>query len=289
MIGAIIVLYNPDFKLLFKGLDALLPQVDEACIIDNSSVDNNYMFLGYNKINYIPLNKNVGIATAQNIGIKHFICKKFDYIIFSDQDSVASEGLISELLFVFESLANNNIKVAALGPMPINRVTAKPYITSTNIKEIFSKGKICDNYSLYEMYSIISSFSIIKLDSFELVGTLEDNLFIDGVDDEWGWRAFYKGGLRSFIVYELTFSHFQGSDNNVIYKKSTPFRSYFQFRNFIVLLKRSYVPFYWKRRNLIKFMIKLFYYPLFVSPRLNYLKEILKGIKDGITNKLGER
>ena len=40
MLGAIIVFYNPDFSVSSKAIEALLPQVDEICIIDNSPVDN---------------------------------------------------------------------------------------------------------------------------------------------------------------------------------------------------------------------------------------------------------
>lgn len=287
MIGALIVLYNPDWDLLNKGLNALLPQVDEVCVVDNSSENNLENFNNIPKIHYIPMLNNVGIASAQNIGIKYFMKQNFDFVVFSDQDSVAEKGLINSLLDVYKELLKINIKVAALGPMPINRISKKAYVTKSNIRTIYPQGELSMKYDILEMYSIISSFSVIKLDCFNEVGCMETELFIDGVDNEWGWRAYNKAKYRSFIVKNLTFSHFQGCDINAKYKKSTPFRTYFQYRNFIVLCKRSYVPIFWKVRNLIKFIIKLIYYPLFVSPRISYIKEICNGIKDGVLNNLG--
>ena len=289
MIGAIIVLYNPNRDILRKGIEALSPQVDKVCVIDNSLINNYNIFKGYENVHYVPLLKNIGIAAAQNIGIKYFQDANYEYVIFSDQDSIAINGLVPDLLGVFKELTEKGVNVAAVGPMPINRATNNPYITQANIKAIYPKGTLCDNYNVHEMYSIISSFSIVKIASFNYVGAMEEDLFIDGVDDEWGWRAYNKGRLRSFIATDYTFSHFQGDDERVRYKKSTPFRSYFQFRNFIILFRRSYVPAYWKRRNLLKFGIKMFYYPICVSPRREYLKSIVQGIRDGIANKMGKK
>ena len=277
MIGAIIVLYNPDFELLKNGLDALLPQIDKICLIDNSSVDNSHKIPLCDKINYIPLMENKGIAIAQNIGIRYFEKAGFEYVVFSDQDSVATENVVSSLAQNYESLSKS-YNIAAIGPQPINRKTQKSYVKKSIIKEtIENNGK-----SYYKVYSIVSSFSLVKLSTFSVVGYMEEELFIDGVDDEWCWRAHDKAKLDTFVVCDLQFSHFQGCDESVSYKKSTPFRSYYQFRNFIRLLNRRYVPKYWKCMNLVKFSVKTFYYPLFVAPRKEYIKAIFAGIKDGI-------
>ena len=287
MIGAIVVLYNPDFDVTSKALEALTVQVDKTCIVDNSSSDHSEKLKNYQNIEYIPLGKNIGIAAAQNIGIRYFIEQNFDFVIFSDQDSIAPSGLIHKLYEVFESLASKGFKIAAVGPTPVNRKTSMPYITKANIKRKYTKQEVGIGYDVYEMYSIISSFSLVKMSSFDSVGLFEKGLFIDGVDDEWGWRAFKLAQMSSFIVPDLMFSHYQGVENNdkFLRKKSSPFRTYYQFRNFIFLLKRPYTPRYWKKRNLLKFFVKMFYYPCFVSPRIAYLKAILRGCKDGLLNR----
>ena len=113
MIGAIIVLYNPDFELLFKGLEALLPQVDEVCIIDNSLTNNACKINHLHKVHYMPLCKNIGIAAAQNIGIKYFLSRQFNYVVFSDQDSVISENAIIDLVNAHKLLAEK-YKIATI-------------------------------------------------------------------------------------------------------------------------------------------------------------------------------
>lgn len=288
MIGAIVVLFNPDFNVTNKALESLILQVDKVCIVDNSLSDNSNYINNLDNIEYIPLRKNIGIAAAQNIGIDYFTKKNYDYVVFSDQDSIAPDNLISELFKAFKDLQSKGFKIAAVGPLPINRETSQPYITKPNIKRIYNAEIWGLNYDVYEMHSIISSLSLIKIDTFSKIGLFEEDLFIDGVDDEWCWRATHLEQLNSFIVPKLIFSHYQGTDNNIrlIKKKSTPFRTYYQFRNFIILFKRPYTPKYWKRLNLIKFIIKSFYYPCFISPRLSYLKAILRGCKDGLLTKI---
>ncbi|MDY3914837.1 MAG: glycosyltransferase, partial [Phocaeicola sp.] len=115
MIGAIVILYNPDWDLLKECLEALTPQVDEVCIIDNSSIDSSAQFENIGKVRYIPLLKNIGIAAAQNIGIKHFFDANFEYVIFSDQDSVMPNNLVEKLLYAYNDL-KEKIDIGAIGP-----------------------------------------------------------------------------------------------------------------------------------------------------------------------------
>ena len=118
---------------------------------------------------------------------------------------------------------------------------------------------------------------------------MDDGLFIDGVDHEWCWRG-RRDGYRFFIDEHTPLSHKLGEgDRYFIFRKvaiPTPFRTYYQFRNYFKLLKRSYVPIYWKCSNGFKYLIKMFYFPFFVAPRKEYLKNIFRGIKDGIKSLL---
>lgn len=288
MIGAIVVLYNPDFNLLTRSLELLMSQVDEVCLIDNSSLDNSERISKSQNVKYIALKENVGIATAQNIGIKYFEQKDFDFVFFSDQDSVDESVVIADLIGVYHKCESKGLKIAAISPMPVNRATNKPYLSRTNVIKKYLKGELLEEYDIINVKSVISSFSLVKISTYKSVGYLESELFIDGVDSEWCWRADSMCGLKSYIVSDLTFSHFQGIDERAKYKKSSPFRSYYQYRNFIVLFRRKYVPFSWKIVNLVKFSIKLFYYPLCVNPRVKYLNSIIRGIKDGLKNKMGK-
>ena len=290
MTGAIIILYNPDLPAVEQALLKLLPQVDEVCLVDNSDTSLAQHFYGREKIAYIPLMHNTGIAFAQNEGIRHFQAKGFSDVLFCDQDSTGTDHLVEQLMSVRQALQQQGHRVAAIGPKPINRKTGRSYYNKP--RNVIARFTIPENtsrtpvYHIDQMHSIISSFSLISLSVINEVGLFEEPLFIDAVDNEWGWRAEYYHGLHSYMVNELTFNHMQGMPTQLPMKKSPAFRLYYQYRNFLVLLRRPYVPKFWKWHCAWTYTLKLFFYPLFVSPRLKNLRSILRGIRDGIRNQL---
>ena len=285
MIGAILVLYNPNIDILSKALKSLTSQVNEICIVDNSENSNEKLLENFTNIHYIPLYKNIGIAAAQNIAIKYFQEQHYDFVLFSDQDSIAQDNLVNEL-YISYNILKNYIDIAAIGPLPINRESNKPYIYEKCIIDILRKELNPLSTDAYIMHSIISSFSLIPLKNFQIVGGMREELFIDFVDQEWCWRAAFYHNLKSVLLSNLSISHALGEGDKIFLKKrikiSSSFRIYFQYRNFLWLKNKEFVPRYWIKMNTKKFIFKTLYYPLFVSPRYKYLKRIFSGIYDGI-------
>lgn len=278
-ISAIIILFNPNFSILQSCIYRLLPQVDRLYLIDNTpEIDNSTLFEKYTKIKYVALKNNIGIAAAQNIGLR--LCINYsDFIFFLDQDSIVDQNIVGNLLKKFMWCINNNINIGAIGPRALNRESNKKY------KGSIKKGKDIGN-NLTEVSEIINSASLIPTNSFKQVGLMDASLFIDGVDHEWCWRGNHKQGYHYFIDEDSILSHKLGEgDRRFLFMKvaiPTPFRTYFQYRNFFYLIRRRYVPMYWKLSNGLKYLIKLFYYPLFVSPRREYIINIFKGITEGL-------
>lgn len=287
-IGAVVVLYKPDLSETIPALKSLSEQVNEVCIVDNTP--NNRIDIGFESIpnaKYIYLGENRGIAAAQNIGISYLKKNDFEFVLFSDQDSLAPSETVEKLLNGLLVLKSKGIKVATVGTRAINKQTGNPYESRT--KESMLPSELIKPYSpndFTECYSVMSSMSLTPIENFDKVGLFDESLFIDGVDDEWCWRAWHSNKLRSFVIENATIEHMLGKNGNSILGKqvsiSSPFRIYFQYRNYIILSRRTSTPLFWKRNNFIKYFIKMFYYPLFVSPRFLYLKNICKGIKDGV-------
>ena len=145
-----------------------------------------------------------------------------------------------------------------------------------------------EEYEYYKMHSIISSYSLIPIKNFYTVGLMEEHLFIDFVDQEWCWRAHYFNNMTCILVPDITITHELGISKKFLGKRisiSSPFRIYFQTRNLLWLRKRDYVPLYWKRTNIKKLIYKIIYYSLFSNKRIIYIKNIFKGIFDGLTQK----
>ena len=269
-------------NLLSKVINSIINQVDLIWIGDNSPIPivNNISLNTYkNRIEYKYMNGNIGIAAAQNKGIKYAIEHEYEFSFFLDQDSICSNNIISDLVEKYNNIESSNIKIGAIGPRVFNRQNNKEY------RGLIKKG-IKLNKNITEVNELISSASLIKISTFNNIGLMDESLFIDGVDHEWCWRAKYIGKYRFFISENVKLNHqFGEGDHFFILRKiaiPTPFRVYYQFRNYIWLVHKEYVPLYWKLSNGFKYFIKLFYFPIFIPPRIEYLKKSIKGIKDGI-------
>lgn len=288
-IGCILVLYNPDLNVLSDVIFSIIKQVNKLFIIDNSKKKNDIEFLNHKKIKYKFLNKNIGIAAAQNYGIEYFSKLNYDYLFFMDQDSIVSEKLIDNLVESTIFLNKKGYKTAVVCPTAVNKhdglVYSEKYPIIKKIK-LFSRNK---SYKLNMVNSCSSSGSLVKMENFKKVGYMDSSLFIDGVDNEWCWRAKDKGNLDSFVSLDLSMNHYLGEGDRSFFgikiSISSPTRIYFQFRNYFILLRRGYVPNIWKIKNGIKYISKTIYFPIFVNPRLEYLKKIIFGIIDGINYK----
>lgn len=282
-VGAVIVLYNPVFEDLKNAIDKLYPQVDTICLVDNSSDDNSNKIKILEKINYIPLCENNGIAKAQNIGIRYLQEKGCQFILFCDQDSSCEEGLVEKLVSMYLNLEENGYNISVVGPTPYNKNTLKGYTDrKEDITDVFETTVDGQHYHIQERFTIPSSYSLARATTFNEVGYMEEDLFIDGVDFEWCWRTRFYYNRKAYRVGELKFAHLFGEDTNLPINRSTSFRLYYQYRNFIRLARREYMPAYWKRKNLIKYIMKFFAYSIFLYPRFENFKQILKGITDGI-------
>jgi rhamnosyltransferase len=281
--GCIIVLYNQNDDLLSTILNKILEQVNELYLVDNSSTNQASKFDGLANTYYNFLGGNIGIAKAQNEGIKYFIQKEYDYLIFLDQDSIPPKNLVRELTKEALKLQKKGIILGAIGPRPFNIRENKPY------KGLFKPGKIIAP-NLTQVTELISSASLIPIKNFLEVGLFEGDLFIDSVDHEWCWRASFKLKCQFFILETIILDHMLGEgDRTFLFMKvaiPTPFRVFYQYRNFFTLLNRSYVPIYWKLSNGLKYFIKFFYYSLILENKKEYFNQMNKGIKAGLRSQI---
>lgn len=290
MIACIMVLYNPNENYLQNAINSILPQVDQLILVDNSSFINKVE--QNTKVHYIPLRKNLGIAKAQNIGF-NFINENLNqikYIVFSDQDSVVRDNVVLELVNGFEFLYNKNFKVGIVGTRAINERNNKRYKSNAKELKFYSKEELDFSTDITEVVSVRSSVSLISVDVFREIGGFDEDLFIDGVDHEWCWRATFLGKYKSFIIENAVIDHNLGEgDKNIgFYRFSFPssIRLYYQYRNYLYLIRRKYVPNHWKFKHFLKYIFKFFYFSFIHKNKKQNLSNILRGIKDGLIIKV---
>jgi rhamnosyltransferase len=274
----VIVLYYPTPEQVKNILSII--QCNCCIVIDNTTNQenldiNNFIKIGYSNSIYIPLKENKGIALAQNIGIEEAKKRGAEYILFLDQDSKISKNFVQLMFAEYQNICLKKTKLAVLGPLLNNESTGILYKTNDN--------KINANY--YIASHLISSGMLINTKVLDDVGFMDENLFIDYVDFDWCWRANAKGYIccRS---KNIIMNHKVGLGDkkifNYVITTSAPIRYYYQYRNYLKLCFRTYVPLDWKIKELFKKIFFLLYIPLISKQKVCILNNMFKGIKDGI-------
>ena len=285
-IGALIVLYEPNFTSFKSTFDSLLFQVDGYCIVDNSRVSHSAWFIDMPNVIYVPLLKNIGIAEAQNIGIAKLREVGYKYILFADQDSIAFPNLVEKLFSAHQLLKENGLKIATVGCNAIDTRTGVTY-HNHNVKKTHHY-RLCER-DFFHVDFVRNSMSLTDIKTLNTVGGMDKELFIDGVDSEWCWRAMSKHGLITIWVNDAYIYHSLGHNGHKIFNRLVTIpscsRLFFQYRNYFWLLRRGYVPFRWKIRNGVKYIVKIPYYTLMCTPRFKNLTQIAKGLYFGIFTK----
>ena len=276
-VAIVVVLYKAEMSVYHERL--LEDEMVTLVVVDNTP--DRDLALKKDRLIYVPLQRNMGIATAQNEGIRQAECLGCDYYYFFDQDSKIperySEGIIEEYKRIEQLIPN----LFLLGPTIINGRTEEEY-KSTIHKDIWMTE------DFIRRREIISSGSCVSLRKIEEVGLNDDSLFIDYVDHEWCWRAESKGFVNG-ITLKIKLAHFVGQQEYRIFNQlviiSAPIRYYYQTRNYLWLLRRSYVPRQWKINHGIKLMIYPISFPFKVRCWRAIYVQMFRGLKDGLLNK----
>lgn len=284
-VHAIIVTYNPDVGIVAANVGKLLNDVNvqKIHIIDNTPDGANLSSLAHENIDIHYLYKNVGIATAQNIGIQSAIDDGADYVVLFDQDSELSSGLVSGLLESMVIARRRGLNLACIGPRPLDVFSGKKF--KPRIEKEFTDA---DGITICRQ--IIASGKLIDIAVLKKIGFMEDELFIDAVDHEWCWRA-NSNGYSVAISENVIMTHVLGDARGAFlgfkYKIGAPIRLYYQFRNILVLSRRNYVPLYWKVRCIFGIFARLMIFSFFHQDSNLRRMYMIHGIRDGILNRLG--
>lgn len=290
-VAAVIVTYNPDLNELEKLIQVLICQVGKIYIVDNgSSTDLRYLVCSNVILN--ELKENMGIAYAQNIGISKAKSDEFKDVILFDQDSLPSLSLVSDLLFTRESANSSGYSVGAVGPVHIDIDSRKSglFIATKNNK-LYKIDPNNYQHDFFECDFLIASGCLISIDIFETIGLMEEELFIDCVDMEWGFRL-KNFNFSCIAARNAKMYHKIGEKPLIIFGRSltthSPLRHYYFYRNFHLLRRRDYIPSPWKKYVLIKSTLQALIFSTLLPNRFEHLKMIIQGIYDGSRGKYGK-
>lgn len=271
-IGILLVLFNPSEDDLASA--SAVAQQYRGAIVDNSC-HRSFPENAVGKMAYIPLFDNTGIAHAQNVGLRYILSQNnIEYVIFFDQDSrfpiYYPQAIVSEYINIKAVHAD----LALLGPTIIDNSTQEKY------KSVFHKPIKSDNGFVVQR-DVISSGSVVSCEMLQTIGLMIDLLFIDYVDFEWCWRAKHKGFLCG-CSSRVCISHSVGKSRftfmGYMVQIWSPFRYFYQFRNYVWLSTLSYTPHQWIFATGVKNVLRLIYFPFFIKKGVKCWIQMWKGL-----------
>jgi len=182
---------------------------------------------------------NIGITGGLIKALDWAMQNNFDFLWTFDQDSVPSSDCLELLLSAHHDLTKQqNIEVGILAPTAYDKRSQAVIggVNFTNDKFIHCKHNVNDDH-IYECDAPITSGSLIDLKSARLTELPLIDLFIDGVDFDYGLK-FKKQGFKNFIVTKAKLEHNYANPINVeflnfnwVFHSYSPLRYYYSCRN----------------------------------------------------------
>lgn len=277
-IGCLIITYNPDLQRLEDNLINCTQQISNVVIVDNgskniSSVQN--MCRMFNS-HLISLNKNIGIAGAQNRGFHYLQGQGYNWVLTLDQDSIIPLNMIEA--FIKSQKLKNDTGIIT------------PAYTDENWNGKKKLNKQANNIVITRKNLVISSGNLVNVKAWETVDGFDEDLFIDLVDFDFdaklniaGYKIFQLDNIylrhsigikikKSPIIKFILLCDAAISDHSAA-------RQYYIYRNSIIFHKRYAA--YKKRFLIVRTLIATRRILLYRNRREKFLSAI-KGINDGM-------
>jgi rhamnosyltransferase len=232
-ISAVVVSYNPD-ETFPERLQALEPQVSQIIIVDNNSnlAVKSILRRIASERGYCLLEnqENVGVAAGLNQGIGAAQAGVGTWVVTMDQDTIPLANMTQILLDAWKHCETTH-NIAIIGSNYSGRARAMSATTNSNDGAQLAK-------------TVITAGSLISIEAFYKVEGFRQELFIDGVDEDFCLRLRRSGYsiLRANSVGIIQPIGAQTRHNllgrEVGVSNHSPTRHYYMTRNRSVLIAR---------------------------------------------------
>jgi len=284
---SIIVCYNPEVAALLLLCRKLIYDCSLVLIIDNTESSYISRYINLPECTVISLHKNTGIAYAQNIGIKNAIKNHADVIVFFDQDSMIENNFLK---FLLAPLKAGELGVVA----PVLFDNDQGYeFPAMRLNRFGFPVKIYNRHRTlpYDVDLITSSGSAATAATFDIIGLMDEDLFIDFVETEWCLRC-RKKNISIQVVPAAVMRHSIGEVSiNFGFMRGfvhNPTRCYYQIRNCFLLFRKKRAPFLLAVKEISSVFVHNTILFLFAKDKIKYMRSYILAILHGLAGVTGK-
>lgn len=280
--SGVVVLFNPANDVV-NNINSYINNLDKLYVIDNSELVNTSLVNNLkrnNKIKYISLCENKGLAYALNLGCKMSIEDGYDYVLTMDQDSCFKNEAVENIINFIEN-SNTHYAIVASNAISI-------YYDETENKMKQAYTEITYNK---ECNWVMTSGSMMCLKDFNNTKGFDEQMFIAHIDIDICIQ--FHNNDEKIIKLESAklFQQFGNSKpKKILWKTVHPsyassVRTYYLFRNQKYLEKKygkdikGYIGV-----SLWKFIVKI---TLFEDEKIQKYKLMIRGLKDAKRGLMG--
>lgn len=211
--------------------------IQDIYIVDNSPqaiVENTHESL---IIRHHP--DNIGIGGGLALVLEETLKKNYDFLWTFDQDSVPNNNALEQLLKFYEKTKFKN-RIGIIAPIAFDLRTNQIIQGALFQRDHFVGCEHQSNLP-YQCDAPITSGSLIALEAVRVAGLPYTELFIDGVDFEYGMRLCQKG-FQNFIIPQAVIHHEFGIPQRVKFlSKEKVLQIYSPLRHYYICRNHTYL------------------------------------------------
>jgi rhamnosyltransferase len=152
---------------------------------------------------------NIGIAEGLAKALDWSIEQKYDFLWTFDQDSIPTDNCLEILLKNYYRLSqNNNYEIGIIAPSVTDNRTGQVVESTIFANDHFQGIQHNSKVECYECDAPITSGSLISLAAAKTISLPCSQLFIDGIDLDYGLRLRQKGFHNLIITQAIMYHHF---------------------------------------------------------------------------------
>jgi rhamnosyltransferase len=240
-VAAYITAYK-DYAAVCKCIQAISKQsyqVIAVLVLDNSPVS---IIHKYDSIVVSHHPENIGIGEGLMIGIRWAISQGYEFLWVFDQDSVPTPNCLETLVEAYEQISGRkDYNIGIIAPTPIDPRTHKVVKGGIFVRDRFIGCKHNSQVEAYECDAPITSGSLISIAAAKTISLPRADLFIDGVDLDYGMRLRQKG-FYNLIVPSAVMQHSFGNPVKVkILRKERYVHKYSALRHYYICRNHTYL------------------------------------------------